>query len=215
VFGHLNVACPGHQDDPHRQSGYWAGPSPEVAGCAPSRWRMGHPLVVDDVCTESSDQTAHLVLTNLGSVGPLSEPDSPIFPRGACVPRRQDDVKVGKPVAENKAVDVLGLDHLLQCPRQTVDQESHGHCLRVRQIAQSRGMSHRLGDEITPVSQHRFGKRIGVSGIDQFIFEENASGALSPSACLAQTKQSAVGGSRLLCIRKASRARQCRCRLRI
>jgi hypothetical protein len=37
-------------------------------------------------------------------------------------------------------------------------------------------MSPGLGNEIAPICRHLFGKPIGVSGIDQFILEQDASG---------------------------------------
>src|ERR1700733_15834067 len=95
-------------------------------GDAPIRHRTWAPSVGDDLCAESSDQPPHFVLANSGCVGPLSEPDPPILPGGAWIPGCQDDVKVAKPVAEYKAVDVLGLGHRLQCSGQTIHQDSEG-----------------------------------------------------------------------------------------
>ena len=37
-------------------------------------------------------------------------------------------------------------------------------------------MSLGLGDEVAPVGRHLFGKRIGVSGVDQLILKQDASG---------------------------------------
>lgn len=81
---------------------------PEVMACrrvSPRPGERGHPSIVDDVCTESSDQTPHLILANSGCIGPLSEPDTPILRRGACIPGRQDNVKVGmgEPVAKKQS----------------------------------------------------------------------------------------------------------------
>ena len=133
-----------------------------------------HLSSVDDVGAEPSDQTPHLVLANSGSFGPFPEPDAPILPRSARVAGRQDDMKVGQPVAENKAVDVFGLGHLLQCSGQTVHQPTQGGGLGVREVAQSRGVALGLGDQIAPIRHCRSGQRIGVSGIDQVILEEDA-----------------------------------------
>ncbi len=89
------------------------------------------------MCTELSDQTPHLILANPGCIGPFSEPDTPILHRGACIPGRHDNVKVGmgEPVTKNKAIDVLGLGHLLQCSGQTVHQSTEGGRFRVGQVA--------------------------------------------------------------------------------
>jgi len=71
---------------------------------------------------ELTHQAPHLIFANAGSVRPLPEPDPPILPRSSRVPRCQDDMKVGQPVAQDKAVDVLGPSNILQCSRQTVHQ---------------------------------------------------------------------------------------------
>ena len=75
------------------------------------------------------------ILANAGSVGPLPEPDPPILPRSACVPRCQDDMQMGQPVAQDKAVDVFGPGHILQRSGQTVHQETQSDCLAIREIA--------------------------------------------------------------------------------
>jgi hypothetical protein len=66
-------------------------------------------------------------------------------------------VKVGKPVAEYKAVDVLGLSHLLQCSGQTIHQYAEGRGLRVGQVAEFGDMPLGFGDEITPIGHRRSG----------------------------------------------------------
>ena len=60
--------------------------------------------------------------------------------------------------------------------RQTVYQSTEGGGLSIREIAQSRCMSLGLGDEIAPVTPYLYGRPIRVSGIDQFILEQNPSG---------------------------------------
>ena len=74
------------------------------------------------MCPETIHQAPHLIFANVGSVGPLSEPDPPILPWSARVPWCQDDMKVGQPVAQDKAVDVLGPGNIFQCSGQTVHQ---------------------------------------------------------------------------------------------
>ncbi len=81
---------------------------------------------------------------------------------------------MGNSVAENEAVDVLGLGHLLECSGQTVHQDTEGGGLWVCEVTQSGGVSFGLGYEITPVRHGWSGQRIGVSGVDQSIFEEDA-----------------------------------------
>ena len=84
-------------------------------------------------------------------------------------------MEMGQPVPEHKAIDVLRARHVLQCPGQAIHQETQGGSFRVRQIAQSGGVPLGLGDEITPICHRRSAQRIGVTGIDQFILEEDAS----------------------------------------
>jgi hypothetical protein len=85
-------------------------------------------------------------------------------------------MKVGRPVAQNKAVNVLGPGHFLQGSRQTVHQFAQGARFWVCEIAQAYRMSPRLGHEISPICRHLFGGPIGVPGIDQFILVQNTSG---------------------------------------
>jgi hypothetical protein len=128
--------------------------------------------------SEPGHQSPHLIRANMGSVRPFVEVYSPEFSWSAGVPRRQHDMKVGQPVTQDEAVDVLGPSHLLQRSRQTVHQETQGSCLSIGEIAQACGMSLGFGDKVATVSRQLFGRPVGVSGINQVIVEENASGGV-------------------------------------
>lgn len=71
---------------------------------------------------------------------------------------------------------MFGPGHLPQRSRQTVHQSTQGARFSVREIAQARRVSPGLGHEVSPIGRHLFGSPIGVPRIDQFIFEQNASG---------------------------------------
>lgn len=123
---------------------------------------------------EAGDQTLHFVFVNSRCIRPLSETDAPEFPWSAWVPGRQDDVEMSHAVSEHKAVDVFRAGHVLQRPCQAIDQLTQSGGFRVREVAQSPGVPFGLGDEIAPICHRRSGPRIGMSGIDEIVLEENA-----------------------------------------
>ena len=98
--------------------------------------------------------------------------------------------KVGNPSAEDKAVDVLGFGQLLRVLVQTGPPETPSDGLRVREVSQSHDMSHRLGDEVTPIRRRRFDKRIGVPGVDLVILEEGTPAGHSEPTAMFWRRQS-------------------------